>query len=213
MISAQPPAENADGPKGAGSKDEKPLDRTDTAIREFVGQLHQWASSERMDRATLAALRRGLDHAPGQLYPRAYPQMAPYVLPYTRNVSSEQEPWFFVVAALFALHPMHGNDARSLGASLRRVVGRTDDSLTARFQTLLASRRENLPLHLRQIVGLLAAKEIPINYAILLKDCLQWGDVSCLVPLRWARDYYYRSPANQSPKSETSGTASNSVKE
>ncbi len=57
--------------------------------------------AEREDRGALAALRRGLGKQPG-----AAPEMFPYLAPWTQHEHGWGEECMYLVASLFALHPV-----------------------------------------------------------------------------------------------------------
>jgi CRISPR system Cascade subunit CasB len=174
-----------------------PLTERQLRIRRFVRRLQTLADPERADRATLAALREGLRRRPGDVYPLAAAKMAPEVVPFVVEDEEKRgdDRWFYTVAALFALHPKHADDARSLGSSFHALADEAgSDSVSARFTGLIAARPEYLPDHLRHAVSLLKAHDVPINYVRLLEDLLAWEDAERTVPLRWARDFYRKAP-------------------
>jgi len=152
-----------------------------------LGRLHEH------DRAALAVLRRSLAHAPGS-WPAAYP----YVERFAVVGRPAQDAWriaLYVVAALYARHPVH-DTRRSMAealAQLRRV--RDSDSLEQRFVSLLSSDAEGLPQHLRQGIALLATADIGLDYVQLLDDMARWlnpfnQESRDRLRQSWARDYY-----------------------
>lgn len=159
---------------------------------------------ERQDRATLAALRRGLT-----MEPEAAVWMLRYMPPWLLDGLREQdEPHVFFVAALFAWHPEpwseqpQEGEPTNLGASLARLVakersrtGEAPASVEARFEALLNSHPEDLPEHLRRIIGLLRSKEVPVNWARLLHDLRQWGWGNRIVQREWARAFWRSAAA------------------
>ena len=104
---------------------------------------HLQRLAERDDRAALAALRRGLGKPPGTVA-----AMFPHVVPYVpdRAVRAGEEGPYYVVAALFALHP-DGGAGGDLGWTMRRLGGHA--SAEDRFRALLECRADDLPHHLR----------------------------------------------------------------
>ncbi len=118
------------------------------------------------------------------------------MLPYEMPLWDQED--YFLIATLYAVgtrreNPRLRNTPRSVGASLRRIRGDNDDrrtSLDKRFQTLLEADREQLPFRLRQIVSLLAANEIAIDWARLLRDVQFWEKGEGKVQRRWAEHYY-----------------------
>jgi len=157
----------------------------------FVGHLEDLAKPDsRNGRAVLAALRRGLGRRPG-----AAPEMYPYLVPWTSHLSGWREEVFYLVASLFASHPVswHGEGASNFGASMAQVRAKEGgDSTQRRFVALLNSHRDDLPDHLRHAVSLCASKEVPVNWGRLLRDLPSWDDDSRWVQLRWAREFWKR---------------------
>ncbi len=149
---------------------------------------------ERDERGALAALRRGLGRAPGEAS-----EMHRYIVPRVQGLKEWQENSYYIVAALFALHPGRSwrasGDARhdtNLGASLGVLAkeNKESSSVERRFVALLNCRREELPDHLRNIVSLLKSKEIPVNWAQLIMDINFWNSESRRVQRDWARAFW-----------------------
>lgn len=141
-------------------------------------------------RAVLAALRRGLGRRPG-----GAPEMYPYLVPWTGDLAGWREEAFYLVASLFASHPVswHGEGAGNFGASMARVKEHEGgDSTDRRFVALLSSHRDDLPEHLRHAVSLCAAKEVPVSWRQLLRDLPHWDDTHGRIQLRWAREFWKR---------------------
>jgi len=137
-------------------------------------------------RAGLAALRAGLRDNNGVAI-----EMMPHVAPFLDEREHPGDRWFFVVAALFALHPLATDERLSLGGSFGRLR-QNSDSIEKRFQLLLASDEEDLFERLKQIVSLLKADNVPVNWYTLLTDLTtnSWDDPERTLQLRWARDFY-----------------------
>ncbi len=146
-----------------------------------------------LDRAALAALRRGLAFDPGTHVPSF-----PYVEPF-----ASEDGWartvHYLVAGLYALHPSHA-DGRTLGATTAELHRRRENrhresgSLEARFLALLDADATQLANRLRQIVSLVRSEEIPIDWARLETDLIYWNCNNRSVQRKWARDFY-RAPA------------------
>jgi len=140
-------------------------------------------------RQVLARLRRSLV--------TARPEPAAYEVVFRHDPpESEQDAWI-LVAGLFALHPKASRRGdRSIGTAMQALQEKRGDSATRRFEQLLGRDRAGLPHHLRQIVRLLAAEGIPVNYAALLDDLVVlMGDkyseeTAHRIRLRWARDFH-----------------------
>ena len=170
---------------------------------------HLAGLAEREDRAALAALRRGLGRRPGEV---ADP--CPYVDPWLHD---DDPPWveaaYFTVASLFALHPLvwRRSDAeptgpRNLGASLDRMAPSHDSArpgVERRFTALLNCDSEDLPTHLRHAVGLLSAKETPVDWAQLLRDVLAWSHPTRRVQRAWARAFWRQAPPTAESDSQS----------
>ncbi|MGH2532272.1 MAG: type I-E CRISPR-associated protein Cse2/CasB [Thermomicrobiales bacterium] len=147
---------------------------------------------ERGDRAALAALRRGLGKAPSPA-----PEVYPYVVPrLPREVGVRAEEAAYLIAALFALHPLSWKPtgeggATNLGASFRRVWDReTNSSTEKRFVGLLNCHRDDLHEHLRSAVSLLRAHEVAVDWLRLLRDVRDWEAESRWVQRAWARAFW-----------------------
>ena len=62
-----------------------------------------------------------------------------------------------------------------------------------RFVALLNCHQEDLPDHLRHAVSLLRSKEIPIDWARLLRDLRWWHREDKRVQRDWARAFWGRT--------------------
>lgn len=164
----------------------------------FAEYLQGFVDAE--DRAALAALRRGLGKDVGEV-----PEMYPFVVPWVTSLPPWEESAFYQVAALFALHPDYWPSpegerfpSNNLGASCRRLTltdeGKYDAErmkrVERRFVALLNCHSDDLDEHLRRIVGLLKSRDIPINYAQLLRDILGWWRADRRVQRNWAQAFW-----------------------
>jgi CRISPR system Cascade subunit CasB len=136
------------------------------------------------DRAMLAELRRGLGRTPGEAA-----SMFPYVMPFIGNRYEEDN--LFLVASLFALHPVSSKSG-NLGQHLHSYVQVVGDAAatTRRFVQLLNLRRETLDTPLRQHISLLKAQEIPVNWHQLIRDLGYWSHEDRFVQKEWASAYW-----------------------
>lgn len=148
------------------------------------------AALGRLDAGGRARLRRNAGRTLGEAHDvhRVFFGALPF------EVSEWQQEDYFLVATLFPLAPHH-EQAGSLGATLRQVrQGRgganRSISLERRFQTLINCEREQLPFRLRQAVRLVAADGLGINWALLLRDLMDWNRDGKPVQFHWARDYW-----------------------
>lgn len=144
----------------------------------------------------LATFLRGLGRPPGTV-----PGMLRWLGPWTLDVTRRERDACFLVASLFAMHPSDINRGNlgTVFAQLRALRG-PSESLERRFSATLRACRDDLPLHLRRIVGLARSAGVPINWAQLLNDVKQWDYKGRPVQLAWAREYWGRSaPAPGEP--------------
>jgi CRISPR system Cascade subunit CasB len=139
---------------------------------------------DRDDRAAMAKLRRGLGKRMGT------PDMYPYVVRFLPEAQWMQEI-YFLIAALFSLHPEPAPWTRSLGAVFRAVQGlEPTDSIEKRFVRLLEADSEDVGFHLKQAISLAKAKGIAISFHRLMFDLLNWNHEGQFVQLTWAKDYW-----------------------
>lgn len=159
---------------------------TEPKIHLFIQRLQALARSE--DRAALAALRRGLGQPPG-----AAVGMFRYVEPFLPEKRSQaQEAIYYLVAALFALHPK-STGAGNIGAHLAQArSGTEDDALERRFTALLSAHPDDLPNFLRQTISFLSSKEIPVNWNQLFWDLQSWEQTDRRVQKHWANAFWGR---------------------
>ena len=145
----------------------------------------------RNDRAALAALRRGLGHPPGTVA-----SMYPYVVPWLpRHGHPRHVAAYYTVAALFAYHPKDGGEG-NMGDHLARTRRRGEEDLAVerRFTALLAAHVDDLGFYLRQAIGFLRSKEVPVNWGQLLADILAWNHPHRRVQQQWARSFWGSMP-------------------
>lgn len=144
------------------------------------------------DRATLAALRRGLGNSPGETM-----EMHPYVAPFTQGLRRRQEDAYYLIAALFGLYPGESwtsSESRlrtNLGASSRWFANESNsDSIERRFVALLNAHADDLSEHLRQTISLLKSKDIPVDWRQLLRDVINWDDDDRFVQRNWSKAFW-----------------------
>ena len=170
----------------------------------FWEQLERLADPDKPDRGALASLRRGLGHSPWKVT-----QMHRYVVPFR---PSDRWGWaeqsYYVLAALFALHPARGGTgnfgdtfrsikdkrggARGRGANTGRGEQKTSDSLEQRFVALLNCCLDDLHHHLRQAVSLAKAEDVPVDWRQLHQHVIHWDDEEGWVQRRWAQAFWGR---------------------
>lgn len=153
------------------------------------------ADKQSSARAALAELRRGLRDDPcDRLIVGKYVVRFLGQEPHT-DWQKWQETCCFLVAALFAGHPAH-----KLGVSLGKALGQIQEksgSIEGRFLSLLTVPSERLRVPLRQIISLLAAHDVPLDWGLLLKDLCRWNDSEKRVQQRWARHFYQAAPDSE----------------
>lgn len=143
------------------------------------------------DRAALAALRRGLGRPAGSV-----PEMFPYVVPF---LPGQAKPWMedacYLVASLFALHPVSANGG-NLGNHFAQTLdpGGENQAVERRFTALLASHPDDLPFFLRQAVSFLKSKDVPVNWHQLMRDINQWNHPDRFVQHNWANAFWGYKP-------------------
>ncbi|MGW5050347.1 type I-E CRISPR-associated protein Cse2/CasB [Actinokineospora sp. NPDC004072] len=182
------------------------MNDTDEARRRFTAHLfglHRGLSSENPQRVSearrsLAMLRRSTAGPRNQV--AAYETVFAHEPP-----EAEQEAWL-LLAGLFALHPQPRRAPRkpmSLGASLATLAKERDNSaaVTRRFTALLSRDASTLPHHLRQVIRLLSAHDVAVDYDKLLDDLVVLTnggrpDAAHRVRLQWAREYHRTASKN-----------------
>lgn len=149
----------------------------------FIRYLQNLAEGQ--NRGALASLRRGLGQPPGTAA-----EMYRYVEPFLGADARYKEDAYYLVAALFALHP-ESTDFGDMGSHMAaaRAEG-NEDALERRFTALLAAHPDDLPDYLRQAVSFLKSKDIPINWNELLRDLQGWGREDRFVQKKWARSFW-----------------------
>lgn len=176
--------------------DPSPPDRSaEERFIEYLVQLHG-----RGDRGALAALRRVLGRDLGDV-PAADRVILPWVPPTT---SDRRAKAWYLVAGLFASHPMSDTAGGSFAWSFRRFCeAHPRSSLEQRFQALLQAHVDEMPDHLRRLVQLLRAANIPVDWVRLLRDVKAWNDPERRVQRRWARDFWAVAPTVAKAESPT----------
>lgn len=155
-------------------------------VSRFIGHLKALRAKD--DRAALAALRRGLGKSATDA------EFLRQVVPWSPDRPIDGVNPFYLVGALFALHPEAGGRG-NLGAVFRRLEA--NESRERRFVALLNSRLEDLPHRLRQAVSLARSKNQAIDYERLLRDLLRWEREDRQIQHRWARAFWAEtSPAD-----------------
>ena len=149
-----------------------------------------YLQSKAEDRAVLAALRRGLGQPPGTV-----PDMFPYVVRFLADdVNRWTEQCYYLIAALYALHPQSA-PAGNLGAHFARTLDPNadrNDAIERRFTALLTAHPDDLHFYLRQAISFLKSKDVSINWHQLLHDLLKWENPKRrpVVQKQWAAQFW-----------------------
>lgn len=165
-------------------------------------------------RAELAHLRKGAGRQPGE-DPAIWHLTSLEVPPYVGDSPTREEIAVHTALTLYAIHqqskdaPMHQR-GRGLGHAARALVGtgeEANESFRKRFNALVTSSTiTELRHHLRTFVSLLRSHEIPLDYALLTGDVVQFqrpGGAST-VRLHWAREFAALSSLTPSAASSPS---------
>lgn len=154
---------------------------------DFIKHLEALVKDE--ERGALAALRRGLGQEPGMVA-----SMFPHVVRFLGDVraGSWNEKAYFLVGALFAMHPVPRLDDVSLGAALGAISQQTErGSIEKRFMALLDAHPDDLGEHLCQAISLLRANDnARLDWEMLLEHVEHWTHEDRWVQRRWARDFW-----------------------
>lgn len=176
----------------------------------FVAYLQGLVDTD--DRAPLASLRRGLGKSPGEAA-----EALRYVLPrMPQGASRWDEDAYFLVGSLFALHQINwpssedSRQATNLGASFARLASEVESgSIEQRFVALLNCHQDDLPTHLRHAVSLLKSKDVPIDWARLLRNIRGWNHADRYVQREWAGAFWANSAAAELPNANQSDQETN----
>ena len=175
--------------------------------RKIVEMRESWdKSTARAVRAALARLRRGVGKAPGSM-PELWGATLgglPLELVGTEPKPSYGEWAVYTALTLYALH-QQGKDPRdqcmsregeSLGTAVRRLAAIDENreaAVTRRFSAAVtADSFEEFTHHLRGLIELLKAHDLPIDYPALAEDLYRFR-IPVLrdgVRLQWGRDFY-----------------------
>lgn len=191
-------------------------------IEQYVARRLRWLRDlpEHPRKAALAHLRRGVGRAPGDL-PELWGiflEGMPEELESQTGKPTQGEWAIYLALTLYALHQqghtLPGDDMSrqgvGLGQAVRRLVPQGEDpadsSIQRRFNALAtAAQTREIAQHLRGMIQLLRAAEVPLGYAQLAKDLfyLQFPDSASQVRLRWGQDFYAIPSKNDQIEEET----------
>ena len=156
-------------------------------------------------RATLAKLRRGIGHNPGEL-PEIWGEyllgMPEELLGRGSEISCAE--WAVYTSLTFFAFHQQGKDRKSqpmhcagisLGTAAARLIHKEDEDrerISRRFYpAATATDMIELNHHLRGLVSLLRSEDIPLDYARLASDLFlfQSPDFADSIRLRWGEDF------------------------
>ena len=188
-----------------------------TFVKRKISQMIE-GKNEAAARATLAKLRRGIGKAPGSM-PEPWGvtlEGLPDSLIGKGGDAPTRGEWAVHTAlTLYALHQQGkdlkkqcmSKDGESFGAAVRRLCKTDDDEkrVKRRFDAAATSDSlEEFSHHLRGLVQLLKAEDVPMDYPTLAGD-LYWfqvPDAKDSVRLRWGRDFYRIRKNDENEKAE-----------
>lgn len=177
-------------------------------MRERLGKLRADSNESRV-RAQLANLRRGIGRKPGdmpELWGMLFAEMPEEML--SQNGQPTREEWaIYTALTLYALHQqsskiseqnMHeaGKPENRLGRAVARLVKdkKNDRERIAKRLNAFATADDMLTAahHLRGLIQLLRAEEIPLDYVHLAENLydFQNPDFRPSVRLEWGQDFY-----------------------
>jgi CRISPR system Cascade subunit CasB len=146
----------------------------------------------RHDHGTMASLRCALVDRQRE---RAWPLLARF-----QGIGSDYRALIVqLIAGLYASHPLEGHDG-DLGSTCRAFLSEQErlmmDStghpgpVSRRVQQLLAADGEEVFPRVRRLVQRAKADDVPINYARLIEDLIEWRHDPDAVRARWARGFW-----------------------
>lgn len=166
-----------------------------------------------MVKSTLAKLRRGIGSVPGSL-PEIWDitlRDMPQALVGKWDNPTNGEWAVHITLTLFALH-QQGKDIKKqcmyregylLGIALRKLVKDEGDEnrIKRRFDKVVtADSIEEVSHHLRGLVQLMKAEDIPLDYPKLAEDLFRFqnSETRDNIRLKWGREYYSFSNKTES---------------
>ncbi|MGQ0841641.1 type I-E CRISPR-associated protein Cse2/CasB [Actinokineospora sp.] len=176
-----------------------------TIVAQRIGVLQNgYIANRSAGVAALARLRRAVGKPPGSVLDVLEHTLAPE---FARNWSADTPSWDETAAhlcmTLYAVHQqsqshrMH-QPGRRLGTAVRRLIHeaevKPDHPVTRRFTMLgTADSLDELVHHLRGMVQLLRAEQIPLDYGLLARQLVHWQRPNgpAAVRLVWGRDFHF----------------------
>ena len=131
--------------------------------------------------------------------------MYPYVGRFiNQETDASHDRAVFLTAALFAEYPEAKQNSRDLGRSVN-LISEKSASIERRFVALLDAEADDLHYYLRQMVALLKAHGMAVNWDQLFKDIRGWDNPGRRVQRTWARSFWGSAETNKQQESETKG--------
>ena len=178
-------------------------------VKKYVAYRLEWLRKmpEHPEKAALANLRRGIGRVPGDL-PELWGiflQDLPEEMQRKTGDPTREEWAVYLALTFYALHQQGhkvadlnmNQDGFSLGNAARRLVDPNeepeDSSVFNRFNALATSSNiRECAHHMRGMIQMLRAKDIPLDYPRLASDLyeLQFLDRAPAVRLNWGRDFW-----------------------
>ena len=157
-------------------------------------------------RAAMAHLRRGVGHVPGEL-PALWGSFLAGLPEELRSLNGEPSyaEWaIYTALTLYALHQQSKADSVqaenvSLGKAALRLAGGSEEGRQRIWRRLnlvaQADDMQEMSYRLRQLVTLLKAGGIGLDYALLAADLFEYQFEASVnrVRLRWGQDYFHTS--------------------
>ena len=185
------------------------MPRPDMLIRQYTQRQLARLDKQRNDsqgRAAMAHLRRGVGHVPGEL-PTLWGSFLaglPEELRSTSGEPSRAEWAIYTALTLYALHQQGKADSVqaedvSLGKAALRLAGGSEDDRQRIWRRLnLVAQADDMPelsYRLRQLVTLLKAGGVGLDYALLAADLFEYQFEASAnrVRLRWGQDFFHTS--------------------
>jgi len=151
----------------------------------FIQNLVKYYAQPDQKTTALSIIKRGIAFPPGEYTPQYK-----YIL---HLIPGEQYEFAgFLTATLFAFHPKNTYEKfYDFGTAMAKLKLQTgSESIENRFQSLLQARKEDVHYHFRHAVSLLAANDIPVNYAELMTALRFWEDENNRIQRQWAKSFW-----------------------
>lgn len=162
--------------------------------------------NDSQSRAAMAQLRRGVGHVPGErpMLWGSFLTGLPEELCSLSGEPSRAEWAIYTALTLYALHQQGKSDSVqaesvSLGKAARCLAGDSEEEHQRIWRRLnlvaLAEDMQEMSYRLRQLVTLLKASGVGLDYALLAADLFeyQFETSANRVRLRWGQDFFHAS--------------------